>query len=146
MDYPLVTASRAAGHRTRKLAMRTLDEIGLFPGQEVVLLELIQHGELNQAELATALDIEPPSVTGILTKLETAGLIGRVTQGRQKRVTLTEAGRDAAAKVRIAYANMEAALTGDLSPAQTSEIVAALRTVSGNAEAALSPTPSLEAE
>lgn len=139
MDFPLVVASRAAGHRTRKLAMRALDEIGLFPGQEVVLLELVAHGELNQTQLAHALDIEPPSVTGILAKLETGGLVSRVTRGREKRVTLTSKGRQVAETVQDAYAAMERALTADLTPTQTADLVAALITVSNNANAALHP-------
>ena len=69
--------------------MRRLDEIGLFAGQEVVLLELAAHDELNQTELAAALDVEPPSVTSIVGKLEAAGLVTRVARGREKRITLT---------------------------------------------------------
>jgi MarR family transcriptional regulator, organic hydroperoxide resistance regulator len=126
VDYPLVVASRAAGHRTRKLAMRTLDEIGLFPGQEVVLLELAARGELNQAELAHALDVEPPSVTGILAKLEAGGLVARVVVGREKHVTLTNTGRRAVAKVHDAYAAMERALTSNLTSTQVAALMAAL--------------------
>lgn len=137
MDYPLVMASRAAGHRTRKLAMRMLDEIGLFAGQEVVLLELAERGELNQAALAVALDIEPPSVAGILAKLEGAGLVTRTASGREKLVTLTEAGHEAAAQAREVYAVMEGQLAAGLSPREIDRTVTALRRVSDSAETAL---------
>jgi len=137
MDFPLVRASRSAGHRTRKLATRLLDQIGLHPGQEVVLLELASHGELNQAALAVALDIEPPSVAGILAKLEASGLVTRVPRGREKRVTLTEAGRAAAAAAREVYAQMERVLAAGLTPAEVDTVVSALDQVSARADMGL---------
>lgn len=118
--------------------MRRLDEIGLFAGQEVVLLELAAHDELNQTELAAALDVEPPSVTSIVGKLEAAGLVTRVARGREKRITLTPAGRQSAAQARAVYAAMERDLGAHLTPAQVEAIVAALLTVSERARGAMS--------
>ncbi len=116
--------------------MRMLDEIWLFAGQEVVLLELAERGELNQATLAVALDIEPPSVAGILAKLESAGLVTRTASGREKLVTLTEAGREAAAQAREVYAVMESQLAAGLTPREIDRTVTALRRVSDSAETA----------
>ena len=118
--------------------MRRLDEIGLFAGQEVVLLELAAHDELNQTELAAALDVEPPSVTSIVGKLEAAGLVTRVARGREKRITLPPAGRQSAAQARAVYAAMERDLGAHLTPAQVEAIVAALLTVSERAREAMS--------
>lgn len=137
MDYPLVMVSRAAGHRTRKLAMRLLDEVGLFPGQEVVLLELDARGPLNQAELATALDVEPPSVTSIVSKLEASGLVSRTVRGREKVVALTDTGRRAAGQAREVYARMEALLSRGWDAGGVQTLVQALETISDAAGAAL---------
>lgn len=135
--FPLVQASRAAGHRSRKLATSLLAQIGLHPGQEVVLLELLTRNELNQVELATALDIEQPSVTGIVAKLERAGLVTRRAAGREKRVALTDDGREAARGALAVYAEMEALLNAGITQTQTTSMLAALRLVSENAQAGI---------
>jgi len=125
--------------------MRRLDEIDLFAGQEVVLLELAARGELNQTELAAALDVEPPSVTSIVGKLEAGGLVARVPRGREKRITLTDAGHRAAEQAREVYAAIERDLSEGLTPAQVSSMVAALETVSEQARKAMPKSNPLEA-
>ncbi len=137
MEFPLVSAVRVTVQRTRKLATRRLGEIGLFPGQEVVLLELLEHRNMNQAELAAALEIEPPSVTGLLTKLDAAGLVSRIPHGREKRITLTMAGRAAAAQTLEVYADIERALADGKTPEQVAAAATTLRCVSEAAARAI---------
>jgi DNA-binding MarR family transcriptional regulator len=62
-------------HRARAAAL--LAELGLYPGQEVLLL-------------AAALGCEPPSVTQMARKLEAAGLISRRTSPHDNRATIVE--------------------------------------------------------
>ena len=137
MEFPLVMASRAAGHRVRKLAMRSLDVVGLYPGQEVVLLELRERGELNQAELAAALEVEPPTCTSIVTKLLRAGLVHRTSRGRENRIVLTEAGEVAAQQVAGLYADMERSLAAGLSTQEHDQILHALKHIARASSAAL---------
>jgi DNA-binding MarR family transcriptional regulator len=141
MDFPLLMASRTAGHRTRKLAMRSLGEIGLFPGQEVVLIELLTRGELNQTELASALEVEPPTCTSIVGKLEKAGHVTRTTRGREKRVALTSAGRVTAEQAVQVYAAMERSLSSGLTPQEIDHVLTSLHAVAHAADQALAPNP-----
>ncbi|MBK8758337.1 MAG: MarR family transcriptional regulator [Actinomycetales bacterium] len=142
MDFPLVMASRSAGHRTRKLVMRLLEPIGLHPGQEVVLIELRSRGELNQTELAAALEVEPPTCTSIVGNLLRAGLVTRTARGRENRIALTAAGEATADQALQVYAAMEAALSAGLPTAERDAALAALQQVAAAAAAALAaPTP-----
>lgn len=100
MDYEqadtLNRAIRLIGLKHRGRAAALLGEIGLHPGQEIVLLELDAHGPQTQAQLAGACDCEPPTITQLAQKLEAAGLIQRrpsTTDARAVIVDLTPRGR-----------------------------------------------------
>ena len=89
-------AIRLIGMKHRARAGAALVELGLHPGQEVLLLELDAHGARTQVQLAAGLGCEPPSVTLMGQKLEAAGLITRrpsADDGRATVVELTDQGR-----------------------------------------------------
>ncbi|MBA3294565.1 MAG: MarR family transcriptional regulator [Geodermatophilaceae bacterium] len=84
----------ALKHRARAAAL--LADLGLYPGQEIVLLELDTLGPRKQAELAVSCECEPPTVSQLVRKLEIAGLITRqpsTTDARAIVVDLTDRGR-----------------------------------------------------
>lgn len=69
--------------------------LGRRRGQGRILRFLHEYGELTQQELQTKLGIQSGSLSEILAKLETAGLITRTRDQADKRraiVTITEAG------------------------------------------------------
>ena len=73
-----------------------LAEHGLHVGQEMVLLELWQDDGLRGGELAERLGVEPPTITKMLRRLETCGLVERRADqedARSLRVYLTDKGR-----------------------------------------------------
>lgn len=53
-------------------------------------LNLLEHGPISQASIATALRITRPSVTALVDRLEAAGLVRRVADMRDRRATLVE--------------------------------------------------------
>ena len=70
--------------------------VGLHVGQEMVLLELWNEDGLKVGELADRLDVEPPTVTRMLRRMESCGFVDRrsdLTDARSFRVYLTEKGR-----------------------------------------------------
>ena len=90
--FALAKACRA--HRAAVGA--TLGEVGLHVGQEMVLLELWREDGLKGGELAARLRVEPPTVTRMLQRLESCGLVQRrrdPDDARGVRVYLTERGR-----------------------------------------------------
>jgi MarR family transcriptional regulator, organic hydroperoxide resistance regulator len=90
--YLLAKVCRA--HRTHVGGL--LAGVGLHVGQEMVLLELWKDDGLKGGELAERLGVEPPTVTRMLRRMETCGLVERrpdPTDARSFRVHLTGKGR-----------------------------------------------------
>lgn len=68
---------------------------GLTGPQIICLREIQRGGALNPGQLARNVGLKPPTVTGIIDRLEARGLVTRRrrnTDKRQVRVELTEAG------------------------------------------------------
>jgi Transcriptional regulators len=71
--------------------------IGLSPGQPKVLDYLSRRSNCMQKDIAAALDIEPATVSQILSNMEQTGLIKRSEPAERRRaesVSMTEKGRE----------------------------------------------------
>lgn len=126
----------AIKHRTRATSL--LGEIGLHPGQEVILLELHEHGPRTQAQLAHGAGCEPPSVTVMVRKLEAAGLVRRhpsTTDGRAIVVELTAAGRRLIPELQRVWLQLAEESVANLSTTAIPELVAALEDLSDSIRA-----------
>lgn len=91
LDRLFVRASRAHYN----LASQVLSPLGLHRGQPPILFELEEHNGITQSELAVNLEITPATLTNLLNRLENAGLIKRVRDREDNRisnVSLTEDG------------------------------------------------------
>ena len=67
----------------------------LHVGQEILLMHLWEQDGRSQSELADLMEVEPPTLTKMLNRLEKSGLLERQrdqTDARIFRVYLTEAG------------------------------------------------------
>lgn len=122
-------------HRARAAAM--LAPLGLYPGQEALLLELAANGPMIQAQLSEALGCEPPSVTLMTRKLEASGHIRRRPAPSDKRasiVELTESGSALADRIKQVWCALAAETVTGM-PAQTvAELPAILTTLSRNVD------------
>jgi len=84
-----------AMHAHRQLMMRRLAEHGAHPGQMFCIKALTEHDGITQRDIAELLHVARPTVTVMLQKMETAGLVERRVDERDQRYTrtyLTEAG------------------------------------------------------
>jgi DNA-binding MarR family transcriptional regulator len=80
----------------RQLAEAALNKLGVHTGQEMILLQLWIEEGIPQSQLAASMEVEPPTATKMLQRMERAGLIERKTDptdARVSRVYLTERGR-----------------------------------------------------
>lgn len=114
----------------RALAAHALEPLGLHPGQEGVLFTLERYGPQTQAGLAHRLGCEPPSITGMVRKLEEAGLVQRDPEVRDRRVrnvSLTDRGRELMPTLWRAWRALADQSTAQL-PAQA-DIAAAIQTL-----------------
>lgn len=111
-------AVRALAMRHRAAAAQLLAPLGLHPGQEVLLLELHAHGPRTQVQLATASGCEPPTITGSVRRLESAGLVVRrpsPTDGRMTIVELSDRGRSLMPALEAAWCELAERTVGGLS-------------------------------
>jgi len=112
---------------TRSTIAPVLAELGLHPGQELLLSQLWRHDALTQAELVERLRVEPPTVTKTVRRLEAAGFVRREAGGgRGRRVLLTDAGRALQAPVEQAWHDADRRLLDGLAARDEAAARAAL--------------------
>lgn len=120
-DYPLSAAILAMGHGQRALAASFLGGLGLFPGQELLLMQLWEEDGLSQKALGTPQGLDHSTVAKSVRRLEAGGLVSRSRSPRDGRVTLvhlTEAGRALRGPVTAAWAELQAAVAAELTGAE----------------------------
>ena len=109
-------AIRRISQAHQSLAVALLADLDLHPGQALFLLELDAHGTRTQTQLAAALGVEPPSITGMAVKLQATGLIVRTPAPRDARamvVELTDRGRALLPQVKDSWVRLaEATVAG----------------------------------
>ena len=87
-----------------------LSEVGLHVGQEMVLIELWERDGLRGGELAERLGVEPPTVTKMIRRLESCGLVERrqdPQDARSFRAYLTKEGRSLEGPVARCWERVE---------------------------------------
>ena len=103
-------------HRQR--AEAGLNKLGIHTGQEMILLQLWIEEGIPQSQLAASMEVEPPTATKMLQRMERAGLIERrpdPEDARVSRVYLTERGRALEKPVLDVWKQLEAQTVAGLS-------------------------------
>jgi len=102
----------------RQLAEAALNKLGVHTGQEMILLQLWIEEGIPQSQLAASREVEPPTATKMLQRMERAGLIERrpdPTDARISRVYLSERGRALEQPVLDVWKQLETQTVADLS-------------------------------
>ena len=84
--------------------------LGLYPGQEHLLMQLWDEEGITQSELVEKLCVEPSTVTKSLQRLEKVGFVERkpdAEDSRVSRVYLTQAGRDLQTPMQQIWCDLE---------------------------------------
>lgn len=92
LGYLLVQICKA--HRAK--AQELLSQVGLHTGQEMLLLQLWHEDGCTHSELAEELCNQPATVTRMVDRLASAGLVQRQDDTEDRRISrvyLTEAGQ-----------------------------------------------------
>ena len=111
---------------------RLLRELGLAPGQELLLLQLWDRDRCSQTDLVERLGLDPSTVTKMLQRLERGGWLRRepsTEDGRVMVVTLTPAGRDLQDAVTSLWNELEGETVKSLSADEQAELLRLLRKV-----------------
>lgn len=131
INTALIRAARA--HRSAAASL--LSEVGLHPGQEALLMQLWEGDGRTQAELAEALAVEPPTVTKMLQRMESAGLVLRKPDPldrRAQRVYLTAKGKRLRQRVDRLWAKLASQSVAGLSKSQQATLRTMLARVTDN--------------
>ncbi len=106
LGFQIIQVSKAH----RQSAEKMLNALGLHAGQEMILLQLWMKEGLTQSYLAEHVNVEPPTMTQMLQRMERCGLIERCQDahdGRISRVYLTDRGRALEKPVLQAWQQLE---------------------------------------
>lgn len=116
----------------RMIAGHLLREVGLHPGQEIVMMHLWQAGPQRQADLVRVLDSDAATMTRTIRRLEAAGFVRRLPTPTDKRAWLIEPTAASAVlrqRVEGIWSELEDAAVGGLGAAQRQTIEDTLLTL-----------------
>lgn len=109
--------------------LRQQSGTGHTPSQLSALATVDRHGPLTLGALADHERVAPPSITKVVAKLESDGLVERAidaTDRRVQRVSTTKAGRDLIAETRRRKTTWLTARIRELPPDEQARLAAAL--------------------
>jgi DNA-binding MarR family transcriptional regulator len=95
-----------------------LEEIGLYGGQQFVLMALWENEGITHSELAEQLHVRPATITNALKRMERAGFIERRRDAEDQRVSrvyLTDAGRNIRGAIEEVWRELEEQTFADFS-------------------------------
>jgi MarR family transcriptional regulator, organic hydroperoxide resistance regulator len=132
---PLSHAIFRLARTHRALAARLFKELGLRPGQELLLMHLWEFGPQRQADLADLFDTDSASMTRTVQRLERAGFVRRTSSTEDRRVTLVEptpASLGLRSRIEDLWTALERQTAGDLHPDERQSALAVLRRLERN--------------
>lgn len=121
-----------AGRLHRVLAGTLLRRVGLYPGQEILLMLLWDEDHRAQADLVRALALDASTVTKMLQRLEQAGFVVRTPSPADRRasiVSLTDAGHTLRNQVADLWYELEQDATTLLSDEETTAVTTLLNQI-----------------
>jgi DNA-binding MarR family transcriptional regulator len=137
--FPVSSAIFQLARTHRAYAADLLRPLDLFPGQEIILMALWEHGERTQSELVQLLRCDPSTVAKSLRRLETAGLVTRRTSERDRRASVvlaTKKGKALQPKVEAAWRELERATVFCLDEVQQHAAVQMMQAIEARVERA----------
>ena len=103
----------------RARSAERLAELGVHVGQEMILLALWEKDGRSLSDLVERLKVQPPTVTRMVQRMESADLVKRYpceNDSRVSRVYLSQKGKDLQADVETVWQELEQQLTQGMTP------------------------------
>jgi DNA-binding MarR family transcriptional regulator len=124
----------------RALAGTLLADVGLYPGQELVLMLLGDRGPREQRDLVRELGTHASTVTKMVQRLERAGFVRRTRSSQDARgmvVELTEQGAALVTRLHEIWSELEELTVAGLSEPQQRALLPAMTRLERSVNAAL---------
>ncbi|MGV9453106.1 MarR family winged helix-turn-helix transcriptional regulator [Streptomyces sp. NPDC003635] len=128
LSYAIFQLARA--HRGYASAM--LREMDLHPGQELLLMQLLDRDGQSQSELLESVGLDHSTVSKSLRRMQDAGLLTREPAPHDRRVMivhLTDKGRAMRGPIEAMWKALEEASLRDLSPQQAEDFTRTAHTI-----------------
>ncbi|MFF4508087.1 MarR family winged helix-turn-helix transcriptional regulator [Streptomyces sp. NPDC001401] len=119
----------------RIMAGSLLRETGLYPGQELLMMQLWERGEQRQADLIKTLGLDPSTVTKMLQRLEQSGFVTRSPSPTDRRavvVNATRAGQALRDRVLQAWRDLESVTAAGFSDEEYEQAMRVLTRIEAN--------------
>ena len=129
---PLSAAIFQLARAHRAYAAELLREHGLHPGQELVLLHLLEQDHRSQGALLEAVGLDHSTLSRSLSRMEAAGLVRRRPSEQDRRavvVSLTPKGERLRQPLHDVWAQLERTTTQGLSGQEVEALTGALTDV-----------------
>ena len=123
LSYAIFQLARA--HRA--YAARLLRDLGLHPGQELLLMQLLERDGQTQSELLAAVGLDHSTVSKSLRRMQEAGLLTREPTAHDRRVltvSLTDKGRALRGGLGEMWAALEQASVSNLDADTVEQFIA----------------------
>jgi DNA-binding MarR family transcriptional regulator len=122
MSYAIFQLARA--HRAYAAAL--LREMDLHPGQELLLMHLLDRDGQSQSELLEGVGVDHSTLSKALRRMQDAGLVVREPAAHDRRVMvvhLTDKGRAMREPIAALWQTLEETSAGNLSARQADDFV-----------------------
>lgn len=133
--HDLAPALAGAARSMRTAHSRNLLDVGLYAGQDGVILHLAEGDALTPGELAQRLGVKAPTMTRTISRMEAQGFVARKADsadGRQIKVQLTDTGRQTIDKIMLATATTNALALEDFSDKEIRTLLKLLKALNRN--------------
>ena len=132
----VVLVQMAAREIRAQLSTR-LNALGLYAGQEQMLLALKGQPPRSLGELAEEIGVKPPTATKMITRLELNGFVQRLASKEDHRVVfvrLTKRGADAADQLGRLLDDIEAEIVGSLKKSERKGLMKGLSALTSGSD------------
>ncbi|WP_228469663.1 MarR family winged helix-turn-helix transcriptional regulator [Paenibacillus sp. JNUCC31] len=126
-QFPLSFSIFSLARSHHRIAGQLLREAGLYPGQELVLMQLWHRDSQSQNSLSKSLRLDHSTIAKSVRRLDDAGLVTCSRSEEDKRVTLvslTQTGREIESRVNQAWSKLEEITTEHLNDEEKVQFVA----------------------
>lgn len=109
-DMPTIGIMSQIMHMSMRRATVLFEQYHLKVGQAGILFVMEYFGEMSQRELASKMNVTPPSITAAIQKMEKLEFIRRRPDGKDQRIlrlSLTDKGRSYLAHTKEAAKQMD---------------------------------------
>lgn len=117
-EYPIAKAIITLITSYKNLVTKKIRPMGLYPGQDMILLELLKNNNISQNKLVTTLCVDHSTIAKSVNRMAKADLVKTSKSEEDKRVTLvslTANGTEMAQKIQAILLDAEKNATQGLS-------------------------------